>query len=82
VKTAVSIPDAIFEKGEAAAKRLKLSRSELYARAVEAYVDSHSSDEVTAAMNAALAQLTDEEREEGLDVIRAGARQTMKRTPW
>ncbi|MEQ9238858.1 MAG: hypothetical protein RIG66_32775 [Coleofasciculus sp. E2-BRE-01] len=37
MKTAVSIPDPIFEAAEAMSKRLGLSRSELYARALQAY---------------------------------------------
>lgn len=38
VKTAVSIPDRIFEEAERLAKERGLSRSELYARAVAEYV--------------------------------------------
>jgi metal-responsive CopG/Arc/MetJ family transcriptional regulator len=40
VKTAISIPDAIFEEAERVAKRRGMSRSELYARAVDEYVKS------------------------------------------
>ena len=40
VKTAISIPDAIFEEAERIAKRRGLSRSELYANAVAEYVSS------------------------------------------
>ena len=38
MKTAVSIPDDIFSSADRLAKRLKMSRSELYARAVKRYV--------------------------------------------
>ncbi len=38
MKTAISIPDPIFKEAEKAAKRLGLSRSELYARAVAEFV--------------------------------------------
>jgi predicted transcriptional regulator len=38
MKTAVSIPDALFRAAEREAKRQKVSRSRLYARAVEAYL--------------------------------------------
>ncbi|MHB8879486.1 MAG: ribbon-helix-helix domain-containing protein [Myxococcaceae bacterium] len=51
MKTAVSIPDPIFKKAEKAAKRLRLSRSELYARALASYVETLSDREVTEAMN-------------------------------
>ena len=82
MKTAVSIPDDVFEKGEAVAKRLKMSRSELYARAVAAYADAHSSDAITESWNAALAGMNPEEREADLRIVRAAARRTMKRNPW
>ena len=82
MKTAVSIPDDVFEKGEKAAKRLKMSRSELYAKAVDAYVDAHTPDAITESWNAMLAELTPEEIDEDLKVVRAGARHTMKRTRW
>ena len=38
MKTAVSLPDALFEAADAAAKRLGVSRSQFYARAIEAYL--------------------------------------------
>jgi metal-responsive CopG/Arc/MetJ family transcriptional regulator len=82
MKTAVSIPDDVFEKGEKAARRLKMSRSELYARAVEAYVDAHTPDAITESWNAMLAEMTSEEISGDLEVARAGARQTMKRNRW
>jgi metal-responsive CopG/Arc/MetJ family transcriptional regulator len=36
MKTAVSMPDSIFEAAEALAKRLRMSRSQLYTKAVQA----------------------------------------------
>jgi len=38
MKTAISIPDPIFEEAERLAKRRGLSRSQLYATAVSEYV--------------------------------------------
>jgi hypothetical protein len=40
MKTAISIPDEIFEQAERLAKRRGWSRSELYAKAVSAFVNS------------------------------------------
>ena len=40
MKTAISIPDVIFEEAERVAKRRGLSHSELYAKAVDEYVKS------------------------------------------
>lgn len=53
----LSVPDEIFEKGEATAKRLKISRSELYSRALQAFIDSHSPDEGTSAGDAVISEL-------------------------
>ncbi len=47
MKTAISIPDDVFDEAEALAHRMKKSRSELYSRAVREYVARHSADKVT-----------------------------------
>jgi metal-responsive CopG/Arc/MetJ family transcriptional regulator len=52
MKTAVSIPDPIFHAAEALAKRLGLSRSELFSRALEAYLEAHQHDRVREALDA------------------------------
>lgn len=51
MKTAVSVPDRVFDAGERVAKRLGISRSELYARAVARFVEEHRSDKVTEALD-------------------------------
>jgi metal-responsive CopG/Arc/MetJ family transcriptional regulator len=56
MKTAISVPDDVFEQAERAAKHLKLSRSELYSRALSEYLARHTDNEVTAAINAAISQ--------------------------
>lgn len=38
MKTAISIPDPLFSKAERLRKKLKLSRSQLYAQAVAKYL--------------------------------------------
>jgi len=51
VKTAVSIPDQLFRSADQLAARLGLSRSEVYARALERYLSEQSDDEVTRALD-------------------------------
>ena len=51
MKTAVSIPDDIFERVERLAERERRTRSEVYAAALDEYVARHAHDEVTDAMN-------------------------------
>jgi metal-responsive CopG/Arc/MetJ family transcriptional regulator len=55
MKTAISIPDAVFRAAERAARRLKLSRSELYSVAVASYVERHAARGVTETLDAVYA---------------------------
>ena len=57
MKTAVSVPDAVFRAAERHAKRTKKSRSQLYAEAVAEYLARHAPDDVTDDMNAVLERL-------------------------
>jgi metal-responsive CopG/Arc/MetJ family transcriptional regulator len=56
MKTAVSIPDPIFHAAESLAQRLGMSRSELFSRALEAYLETHKHDSVCEALNAIYSQ--------------------------
>jgi metal-responsive CopG/Arc/MetJ family transcriptional regulator len=52
MKTAVSIPDSIFHAADSLAKRLGMSRSELFSHALEAYLETHKHDHVREALDA------------------------------
>ncbi|MDR1635247.1 MAG: ribbon-helix-helix domain-containing protein [Bifidobacteriaceae bacterium] len=52
VKTAISVPDDLFERFETAARRAGMSRSEFYREAAKAYADQLEGNEITAAMDA------------------------------
>lgn len=47
MKTAISLPDALFRAADRLAGRLGLSRSQLYARALADYVGRHEDAGVT-----------------------------------
>jgi predicted transcriptional regulator len=51
MKTAISIPDHVFEAAEQLARRLGKSRSELYSAAVASYLERHRQDRVTERLN-------------------------------
>ena len=51
MKTAISIPDDIFQSAEQLAHRLGVSRSELYVQALKRYLQEHHEDSVTEALN-------------------------------
>ncbi len=52
MKTAISIPDELFTVAEDAAKRLGVSRSELYRRALREFLAKHDVRAVTEALDA------------------------------
>jgi metal-responsive CopG/Arc/MetJ family transcriptional regulator len=51
MKTAISMPDPVFHAAESLAKRLGMSRSELFRCAVEAYIEAHKHDRVREALD-------------------------------
>ena len=51
MKTAISIPDEVFKSADRLAKRLRMSRSELYSKAVAQYVADHPRARVTGLLN-------------------------------
>ncbi len=51
MKTAISIPDQVFQTGETLAKHLGLSRSELYTQALRAFIAAHDRQHITDALN-------------------------------
>lgn len=51
VKTAVSLPDDLFRLAEAAARRLRVSRSELYAKAIAEYLNRQQDNAITERLN-------------------------------
>lgn len=57
MKTAISIPDALFKAAEDYARTRGLSRSELYARALQVYLHAHQTEHITAVLD----QVYDEE---------------------
>ncbi len=51
MKTAVSVPDSLFQAAERLAKRLGVTRSRLYSCALERYVSKAQEGDITARLN-------------------------------
>jgi predicted transcriptional regulator len=56
MKTAVSIPDDLFQQAEKLAGELELSRSALYAKALREMIERLRDEAITAQINAAIAE--------------------------
>jgi predicted transcriptional regulator len=57
MKTAVSIPDALFQRAEKLARRLGKSRSQIYQEALAEYVARREPAAVTTALDEVVAEL-------------------------
>jgi predicted transcriptional regulator len=78
MKTAISIPDAVFERAEALAERLRVSRSELHATVVAEYVARHQDAKVTERLNAVYAG-----QPQAADAaVRGAAKRALRRAEW
>ena len=51
MKTAISIPDQLFNDAEITAKQLGLARSQLYVRAIKEFIEHHNKDQITEKLN-------------------------------
>lgn len=51
MKTAISIPNNVFEQAESLARKLKISRSELFTEAVKVYLKENHTEDVTAKLD-------------------------------
>lgn len=78
MKVAVSIPDPIFNETEMLAKALNASRSEVYARALDAFLAAHVPDRVTAAIDEVVADVG----AEADSFVRRAGRQVAKHLDW
>jgi hypothetical protein len=51
MKTAISLPDDVFGEAEGLAAQLRISRSELYGRALKEFLARHAPNQVTQALD-------------------------------
>jgi len=51
MKVAISVPDPVFRAAERAAKRMRVPRSQFYARAVEAFLKQQERPDITERLN-------------------------------
>ena len=78
MKTAVSVPDDVFDRSEALARREKRSRSEVYSAALREYVARHAPDDVTEALDRVVAEAGEADD----SFIRVAAERVLRATEW
>jgi metal-responsive CopG/Arc/MetJ family transcriptional regulator len=78
MKTAVSVPDDVFEKVERLARRARKSRSEVFSAALREYVARHAPDEVTESMNDVCEKIDDR----GDKFVSLASRRVLENSEW
>jgi hypothetical protein len=76
MKTAISVPDDVFELAERKARQLHMTRSQLYVNAVRDYLRKEIEDDLTARVNATA------EDERGIDEGLVGAQVRAAADEW
>jgi predicted transcriptional regulator len=79
MKTAISVPDDLFAQVDRLARRSQRSRSEVYSAALREYVARHAPDEVTAGLDAVLAEVGQPDTG---DLAASAARRTLASAEW
>ena len=59
VKTAISIEESLFKEAEALARKLEISRSQLFARALENFISQYENRQLLEQINAAYSDAPD-----------------------
>ena len=60
MKTAISLPDSVFEQAEVLSQQLGMSRSELYTKALQAYLKRYNRDQILLKLNQVYAKESSE----------------------
>ena len=78
MKVAVSLPDPVFRAAERVCRRMRVSRSRLYATAVDEFVRHHSDDDITERLDKVYAQTASK-----IDpAIEAASVEVLRREKW
>lgn len=78
MKTAISVPDPVFQAAENMAHNLGMSRSELFSVAIAEYMNNHKYQNVTESLNK-IYQVTDSSLDEDISAMQL---QTIQQDEW
>ena len=78
MKTAISVPNDVFEEAERLVRQTKRSRSELYTLALTEYLARHAPDHITEAMDRVVSEVGEEVDE----FVAEASRRILSRVEW
>jgi metal-responsive CopG/Arc/MetJ family transcriptional regulator len=82
MKTAISLSDTLYEKAEQTAQYMGISRSKLFANALEEYIIKYNGEMITKKLNEVYSKINPDEFSRDLDVGIQTLRELTKNDTW
>ena len=82
MKTAISLPDVLYEKAEKTASYMGISRSKLFANALEEYIIKYNGEMITRKLNEVYEKINPDEFSRDLDIGIESLREFTKDDAW
>jgi metal-responsive CopG/Arc/MetJ family transcriptional regulator len=82
MKTAVSLPDLLYERAEETASYMGIPRSKLFALALEEYIERHNGKMIIEKINEVYGKIDQSEFDHYLDVGLESTRNLTKNDTW
>jgi ParB-like chromosome segregation protein Spo0J len=82
MKTAISLPDVLFEKAEQTASYMGIPRSQLFALALEEFISRHNGNMITEKINEVYEKIDQTEFEPSLTAGLESLRNITKNDTW
>ncbi len=82
VKTAISMPERLFEELEAAAKEMQVSRSQVFALAVKKFLRERENRRILEQLNRVYGEEPDEEERKLTKAMKTRLRRVIEREDW
>ena len=78
IKTAISIDKSLFEQAESVAREMKVSRSSLFALALQDFIRHHQNEELLRRINEAYEDVPDADEQERVRKMRRKQRKVVE----
>jgi len=82
MKTAISLPDQLYEEAERTAQSLGIPRSQLFAKALEEFISFHKRENITERLNRVYSHVNQEENSEISNIGLESLRNLTKNDTW
>jgi len=82
MKTAISLPDTLYEDAEKTAKSMGISRSQLFAKALEEFLNHHKKESITEKYNEIYSQINSKDISKMESINIMNLRELTKNDTW